>query len=351
MSRPSREDRRARRVRHSRLRRRFFPLIQALEGRQLLSAADFLGTDTTTGGNWRSAYGSDGYDIAQDPSSNNPSLPSYAQVSIPARPDWTWPSGTTGLVPLENAAGTGTILAAWTAADSMDFHIDLTDGQTHQVALYSTDPGSTQQFDIIDTSTGQLLDSETLPGTTGEYIVWTSRRRHDPGDQPRSPTSTPTSTHFSSAGRPRPADAGFESPSVGTGARRFQYDPTGTPWTYSGDAGVAGNGSGFTSGNPNAPEGTQVGFLQETGSISQVVAGMAAGTYTLSFDAAAAGQLPGRRSRTSRCWSTAASSAPLPPRAPATPATRPRLHRRRRDAHDRLPGAGLRRRRQHRLHR
>ena len=37
MSRPSREDRRARRVRHSRLRRRFFPAIQALEGRQLLS--------------------------------------------------------------------------------------------------------------------------------------------------------------------------------------------------------------------------------------------------------------------------------------------------------------------------
>jgi subtilisin family serine protease len=81
--------------------------------------------------------------------------------------------------------------------------------------------------------------------------------------------------------------AGFEAPSVGTGSfGSFQYDPTGTPWSYSGSAGVAGNGSGFTSGNPNAPEGTQVGFLQRAGSFSQVISGMAAGTYLLTFDAA-----------------------------------------------------------------
>ena len=75
------------------------------------------------------------------------------------------------------------------------------------------------------------------------------------------------------------SDAGFESPTVGTDSYGdFLYAPTGTPWTFSGDAGVAGNGSGFTSGNPNAPEGTQVGFLQETGSFSQVVAGWRAAT-------------------------------------------------------------------------
>src|SRR5207249_1487162 len=52
-------------------------------------------------------------------------------------------------------------------------------------------------------------------------------------------------------------DAGFEIPNVGTGSwGDFQYDPTGTPWTFTGGAGVAGNGSGFTSGNPDAPEGT-----------------------------------------------------------------------------------------------
>jgi hypothetical protein len=77
---------------------------------------------------------------------------------------------------------------------------------------------------------------------------------------------------------------------VGTGSfGSFQTDPAGTPWTFSGSAGVAGNGSGFTAGNPNAPEGTQVGFLQGTGSFSQTVAGLAAGTYQLSFQAAQRG--------------------------------------------------------------
>src|SRR5439155_1641517 len=77
------------------------------------------------------------------------------------------------------------------------------------------------------------------------------------------------------------SDGGFESPSLGAGS--FQYDPAGTPWTFVGGAGVSGNGSAFTSGNPDAPEGTQVGFLQVDGAFSQVVTGLAAGTYALTF--------------------------------------------------------------------
>jgi hypothetical protein len=55
---------------------------------------------------------------------------------------------------------------------------------------------------------------------------------------------------------------------------------------------VSANGSGFTGGNPNAPEGTQVAFLQGTGSFSQAVAGWAAGSYVISFDAAQRGYGP-----------------------------------------------------------
>jgi hypothetical protein len=88
------------------------------------------------------------------------------------------------------------------------------------------------------------------------------------------------------------SDAGFETPSVGTG---FQYRPVGTAWTFADNAGISGNGSGFTAGNPNAPEGTQVAFLQQTGSISQVVTGMAAGTYRLSFSAAQRGNFQASR--------------------------------------------------------
>jgi hypothetical protein len=78
-------------------------------------------------------------------------------------------------------------------------------------------------------------------------------------------------------------DGGFETPVVGSGA--YQYNPSGSPWTFTGTSGVSGNGSAFTSGNPDAPEGSQVAFLRNTGSFSQV-ANFTAGTYTLSFLAA-----------------------------------------------------------------
>ncbi len=81
-------------------------------------------------------------------------------------------------------------------------------------------------------------------------------------------------------------DAGFESPAIAIGA--FKYDPVGSPWTFTGTAGVAENGSAFTAGNPAAPQGSQVVFLQNTGSIRQAVT-FAAGTYTISFSAAQRG--------------------------------------------------------------
>jgi hypothetical protein len=82
---------------------------------------------------------------------------------------------------------------------------------------------------------------------------------------------------------PLVANGGFESPALGTG---FQYRPTGAIWTFTGNAGEAGNHSGFTNGNPNAPQGTQVGFLQGTGSFSQTIAGWTAGFYQINFQAA-----------------------------------------------------------------
>ena len=87
------------------------------------------------------------------------------------------------------------------------------------------------------------------------------------------------------------ADPGFETPNVGTGAfGDFEYTPGGSPWTFTGAAAVAGNGSGFTSSNPNAPQGTQVAVLQGGGStaISQTVT-WAAGSYQVMFSAAQRG--------------------------------------------------------------
>ena len=78
-------------------------------------------------------------------------------------------------------------------------------------------------------------------------------------------------------------DGGFESPVLA--ASSFQDAPSGTPWQFNGLAGMSANGSSVTSGNPNAPAGTQVGFIMNKGSMSYSVY-LDADTYNLSFLAA-----------------------------------------------------------------
>jgi hypothetical protein len=98
------------------------------------------------------------------------------------------------------------------------------------------------------------------------------------------PTIVPTSTPLSlPAGNPTVADAGFETPALGYA--KYQYNPTGSSWTFNNAAGIAANGSAFTANNPNAPQGRQVAFLQETGSFSQNIS-FRVGSYQVSFYAA-----------------------------------------------------------------
>ena len=80
-------------------------------------------------------------------------------------------------------------------------------------------------------------------------------------------------------------NGGFELPNLAGG---YQYAPPGATWVFTGDAGISGNGTPFTSGNPPAPEGVQVAFLQRSGQAAQT-ANIVAGTYTLSLQAAQRG--------------------------------------------------------------
>jgi uncharacterized repeat protein (TIGR01451 family) len=86
-----------------------------------------------------------------------------------------------------------------------------------------------------------------------------------------------------------PLNPSFETPSLGTAA--YQYNPTGTSWSFNSFSGIAANGSAFNVGgtNPVAPDGTQVALVQSvssgTGSFSQALA-LSPGTYTVRFRAA-----------------------------------------------------------------
>ena len=96
-----------------------------------------------------------------------------------------------------------------------------------------------------------------------------------------------TSTFDNVAVAATPPNFGFETPSLGTGAAAdYAYNPTGASWTFSGTSGIAANGSTITAGNPNAPQGTQVAFLEQTGSsIGQTVT-LVGGTDAITFSAA-----------------------------------------------------------------
>jgi fibronectin type 3 domain-containing protein len=84
-------------------------------------------------------------------------------------------------------------------------------------------------------------------------------------------------------------DLGFEAPYQGTGLSAFTYGQTGTPWTFSGGAGISANGTYLTYSNPGAPEGVQVGFVQGTASISQPLTSSSSGTWAVTFSAAQRG--------------------------------------------------------------
>jgi hypothetical protein len=92
------------------------------------------------------------------------------------------------------------------------------------------------------------------------------------------------STSGAALNAPTVGDSGFETPTVAL--YTFQGTPTGTAWTFSSQTGISANYSGFTSGGPNAPQGSQVAFIQGNGnSISQTISGWAAGTYQIQFEA------------------------------------------------------------------
>ncbi len=194
---------------------------------------------------------------------------------------------------------------------------------------------SDQTFEVL--VDGQVVSTITPGGTSyasytsGSFTIGTagSHTLSFVGEDPLGGDNTAFIDQVSvqSVTANQPFDPGFESPDVGSGGSAYQYNATGSPWTFTGTAGVAGNNSAFTIGNPNAPQGSQVAFIQMVGSASQVVA-LSGGTYSISLEAAQRGSAP--RTRRSKCWLTAGWSAPSRPAAPRTRNTRRPLSTRRR---------------------
>ena len=166
-----------------------------LSGRAIAAAsaaATLLKIDTHTQGNWEGVYGLDGFAIAVD----SPRNPTYADVEFAGYSITVWDASTrdaralqksTGVMattwwtPLVRALGTWDRTAStWWSASSFTIDANLTDGNTHQVAIYCVDWDSggvrAERIDVLDAATGAVLDTRTISDfIKGQYLVWNLR--------------------------------------------------------------------------------------------------------------------------------------------------------------------------------
>jgi hypothetical protein len=138
-------------------------------------SASFLKADAATQGYWQGAYGGDGYNVV---GAGAPSYPSYAAVTPAGNSAYTWAASTPDPRALQKPAAPGDrVVAAWYAPGTFTVDVNLTDGATHQVALYLLDwdsNGRGERIDVLDGTTGAVLDTRTVNGFVGgEYLVWT----------------------------------------------------------------------------------------------------------------------------------------------------------------------------------
>ncbi len=135
------------------------------------NSAKFVTLDTTTQGNWKGVYGSNGYNVIND----TVAYPSYVTVTPSGVNATTWASSTTDERALLTASGTNRIAAAWYNASPFLIDMVFNDGLQHQVAIYCLDWDSTtraERIDILDAN-GVLLNTQNVSNFhNGQYLVW-----------------------------------------------------------------------------------------------------------------------------------------------------------------------------------
>lgn len=146
-------------------------------------SASFVKQDTTTKLVWQGTYGGDGYVIAPGGNGGTSSgtsgittnkLPSYASTNgvSGGTGNWTWQ----GYGSFQ-AAASGTIptwFGAGGTTSSFTVDLNLTDGNSHQVAVFAFDSsqGRSETLSVLNGST--VLNSQSISGyTQGIWVVWT----------------------------------------------------------------------------------------------------------------------------------------------------------------------------------
>jgi uncharacterized repeat protein (TIGR01451 family) len=136
--------------------------------------ATFIKLDATTRGSWRGVYGSDGYVVIGDQAAN----PSFVTPTPTGQSQVVWAPSTSDVRALQKGSNAADRVAGgWYAANTFTVDLSITDGLSHQLAVYALDWDTTDRretVDILDPS-NNVLNSQSLTGSFsgGVYLVWT----------------------------------------------------------------------------------------------------------------------------------------------------------------------------------
>src|ERR1700733_14682286 len=142
------------------------------------ATAQFVNIDTTTQGNWLGAYGRDGSVLVN----NSANYPSYAVVTgMGAAKAWTWAASTSDPRALRKPLVVDDrIASALLTTSTFSIDMNLTDGNSHQLAIYCLDwngQGRAERIDILDAVSAAVLDSRDVASfsQTPQYVIWNIR--------------------------------------------------------------------------------------------------------------------------------------------------------------------------------
>ncbi|HWE92329.1 MAG TPA: hypothetical protein VG269_00005 [Tepidisphaeraceae bacterium] len=135
------------------------------------NSASYVRTDSTTLGNWKGVYGTQGEYVAGD----SYTAPSFASIGSNGSV-YTWAASSTSTQNLQRL-GTGRIGSMLYASGQLQISVKISDGKTHRIAFYvpawNTYTSQYETVAALDGTSGAQLSSQTVnSGTGGKYVVF-----------------------------------------------------------------------------------------------------------------------------------------------------------------------------------
>jgi hypothetical protein len=263
------------------------------------ASASFTGLDTITQGNWHGTYGSGGYAIAND----SQSIPAYATFAVQNQSNWTWANGISDPRALACGSCTGRIASAWYTFSTFDFDLNLTDGNTHQIAMYAVDwdnymGGRSETVQVVDANSNAVLDTRSISGfSNGVYLVWNVTGHVHINVTDNAGNAVISGVFFATAGTAAqppvgqaliavsPSSANFGSVVIGkTTSQTFTISNAGTAALNITQ--IAISGTGYSIANPALPMALAPGQTASfTATFAALASGTVNGTVTISSNA------------------------------------------------------------------